>query len=221
METPSRHEDPSSRRDDDRALRARLLRRDPLAPSDLAVAHLEPLVEWLGRAFPRRAFPSMDPDLLRIAATDLILDLAETPERYDPDRGDLPAYLRMAAKGDVLNALKREGRRAGRQVPLEDVELSGWARNSLVEGPPDPAEVVAGATRIDPETMTTIRGHFDDVEWEVVQLMGERERRTSRFALVLGLADWPEIEQRREVKKVKDRLQKRLRRLGLDVPRDD
>ena len=36
---------------------------------------------------------------------DLILKLGREPEKYDPDRGTLSAYLRMAARGDVKNAL--------------------------------------------------------------------------------------------------------------------
>ena len=40
------------------------------------------------------------------------------------------------------------------------------------------------------------------------------ERKTAAYALALGIADRPAAEQRREVKRVKDRLQKRLERAG-------
>ena len=47
--------------------------------------------------------------------------------------------------------------------------------------------------------------------WE---LMGEGERRTAVFARALGLEDRPPGEQEREVKRVKDRIKKRMQRAG-------
>lgn len=202
--------------DDGRALHARLLQRDPTATADLAVIYLESLCDWLARAFRH-----VDCDLLETVATDLILALAVKPEQYDPDRLDLAAYLRMAARGDVSNALQREGRRAARLVSLEAVELSPWARNNLVEGPADPADLVAEAEAIDPETIASIRPHFDDTEWEVVQLMLEGERRTAVYVPILGLGHLSTAEQERIVKQTKDRLGKRLRRLAPKVRRGD
>ena len=217
MDAPSYRD--VARFDDDRALHARLIRRDPTAPSDLAVAHLEPLVGALRRAFPRGRFPAADDALLETVAHDLILDLAERPEQYDPDRGGLAAYLRMAARRDVLNAVEKEHRRARRLAPLEDVELSAPARNREWTGAADPADALARA--VDPATIASARGEFDTVEWEVVQLMADGERRTPIFAQILGLADRPPPEQEREVKRVKDRLKKRLQRLRPRVRRDD
>lgn len=213
--------DSGSGPDDDRALHARLLQRDPLAPSDLAVGYLEPLCAWLDR---QNEFRDIDRDVLRTVTIDLILSVAERPEQYDPERLGLEAYLRMAVRGDVRNARASERRRIERLVPLgdpEDVELSRAARNSLVEGPADPADVVAEAEAVDANTIAAIRGHFDDAEWEVVQLMMESERRTSVFAPILGLSDRPRAEQEREVKRTKDRLWKRLQRLRTKVRRDD
>lgn len=189
----------------ERALHARLLGRDPSASSDLAVRYLEPLITSL-----RRTFPGVEAALLETAAIDVVLDLAERPEQYDPDRAALPAYLRMAAKGDVLNALERERRRAGRLAPLEDVELRSPARNTQWADASDPIDAVSDA--LGGEVIASLRSYFDEREWEVVQLMTEGERRTEVFAGLLGLHDRPRAEQACEVKRVKDRLKKRLQR---------
>jgi hypothetical protein len=62
-----------------------------------------------------------------------------------------------------------------------------------------------------------MRGACDAVEWKVVQLMADGERRSPTYAALLGLGHLPAAEQAREVKRVKDRLQKRLRRLARRV----
>ena len=212
----SPREGPPSTPDDERELHARLLAGDETAPSDLARAYLGPLTTWLSRAFPRE-----DSHLIESVVIDLISALAKAPARYDPERGSLSGYLRMAARGDMQNALRSEQRRTRRQLPLEDVELSQAAGKLLVGSPRDPADVVADRDTIDPATVGRLRAGFDDVEWEVVQLMGEGERRTSVFARVLGLEALPPAEQERAVKRVKDRLKKRLQRRWPQVRGDD
>jgi sigma-70-like protein len=200
----------------DAALHARLLGADPTAPADLAVQFLPALVTWLLRTYPR-----LDAHLLESLAIDLILKLAQSPEQYDPDRGSLTAYLRMAARGDVRNALTSLGRQARRIAPLESVEVAADARNRIMEHNADPAELVAREIpAIDPETLARIRARFDSTEWQVVQLMLEGERHTSAYAAILHLRHLPDLDQAREVKRVKDRLTKRLQRLASTIRRD-
>ena len=194
--------------DDDggRALHARLLRRDPTATVDLAETCLGPLVAWL-----RRAFRHEDDALLETVATDLILKFGVQPEQYDPDRSSLPAYLRMAARRDVGHARDKERRRSSRLTLLEDVELQPPSRNTLWLERANPADIVAEALSTD--RVEAVRAHFDEHEWEVVQLIGEGERRTEVFAELLGLESSPRAERDRAVKRVKDRLKKRLQRV--------
>lgn len=199
----------------DRALHARLLRRDLSAPSDLVQAHLEPLVRWL-----RARYPRADDDLLQDVAVDLLLSLAERPEQYDPDRAPLQRYLRMAARRDVQNALRGERRRSRLLVRVQHVELAGPTGKRPVESAEDPAEMVARSEPLSPRTLALVRSAFDDAEWEIVQLMLDGERRTGPYAALLGLAERPPQEQARQVKRVKDRLLKRLQRLAPQVRRD-
>ena len=100
METGEREQHGGPERERDRALHQRLLQRDPTAPSDLVVEYLEPLTSRL-----RSMFPRVDSDLLEGIADELVFDLGEHPEQYNPGRGGLATYLWIAARGDVLNAL--------------------------------------------------------------------------------------------------------------------
>ena len=207
----------------ERALHARLLAGDSFAPSELADAYLAPLVARLARAY-----AWVDPHLVETAAIDAVLDTAEHPDRYDPARGSLGTYLWVAAKGDLRNARQKEGRRAAHQAPLEaaapgatpSVELRRAARNLSTEARDDPAELVARGERLDPTLLATVRAAFDTQEWAVVALMLDGEKRTTEYARLLGLGHLPAREQAREVKRVKDRLKKRLRRLAPQVKRD-
>jgi hypothetical protein len=189
-----------------RAHHARLIDRDPTAPSDLVVSYLSPLVDWLLRTYPRH-----DGALLETVAIDLLLDVGRRPEQYDPDRLSLFAYLRMAARRDVTNALEKERRRAAHQVPWEDVELRPPARNSTWTSASDPADAVIEV--LDREKVLAMREQFDDRDWACVLLILDGERHPEPFAALLGLHDRPREEQGREVKRAKDRLKKKLRRL--------
>ena len=206
MEPGSGREAPGSHDGDGRALHARLLRRDPTAPSDLARLYLEPLLEWLAQWFAK-----VDDQLLDDVAVTLILKVGKEPDQYDPDRGTLSAYLRMAARGDLKNALQSERRRTARQISLESVELRPLARNREWASAADPADEVIAA--LDHERLPALREHFSAQDWEVVLMRIEGERRTERFAAILGLQDRPPDEQEREVKRAKDRIIGRLRRL--------
>jgi DNA-directed RNA polymerase specialized sigma24 family protein len=199
----------------DGELHARLLSGDPTAPSDLAIGYLDKLVRALHAIFPR-----VDEQLLETAAIDALLELAQRPERYDSSRGTLAGYLRMSARGDVLNALRSEQRRRAHHTPVEDVELAQGSGNALIEGPCDPAQEVLRTQPMSPQLAALIRTSFDQTEWQVVQLMLDGERRTSEYAAVLGIAKLPEIERVRVVKQTKDRLHKRLQRLAPRVQSD-
>jgi RNA polymerase sigma-70 factor (ECF subfamily) len=210
-ETGVHHE----RRADDRALHERLIAGDALATAELAEAYLDPLARWLQLRFPKE-----DPHLLQDAAIDAVLSLAERPHQYDPGRSSLATYLRMAARRDVLNALRSQRRRQRHQAPVEAVELEQRAGNSLLDVVDDPAESIVRAEPLSAELATLLHETFDGPERQVVQLMLEGERRTAVYAQLLGLDRRPEIEQAREVKRVKDRLQKRLQRLAPKVRRN-
>ena len=61
---------------------------------------------------------------------------------------------------------------------------------------------------------------LDEREWAVVELMSEGERSSTAFAPLIGAEHLPLDEQKREVKRCKDRLVKRLRRQAARGKRD-
>jgi RNA polymerase sigma-70 factor (ECF subfamily) len=203
-------------RADDRALHQRLIDRDLLALTDLAMTYLDPLIQYLERRFPRT-----DPQLLTEAAEEAILGLTKRPTQYDPARSGLATYLRMSARGDALNALRDQRRRWDHEAPLEDVEIAQLAGNRGREETDDPAEMVLRAAALSPEARALIRGEFDGREWQVVQLMIDDERSYQPYIPILDLGYLSEIEQAREVKRVKDRLKLRLKRLAPRIQLDD
>ncbi len=198
----------------ERELHQRLLSGDPVASQELAAAFLEPLVDRLRTKFQRLG----DETLVLDAATDAVLGYAERPSQFNPDKLRLLPYLVMSARGDLLNALERRRRQAGREIPTDRVEDLLDARNSLRKeaDPTDPGERVAvpdlqevvGRVR---ETIT------DPVDRQLIDLMAQGERRTEPFAAVLGIAGLDVEQQRRIVKRHKDRLKKRLARLGVEL----
>lgn len=190
-----------------RRIHRRLLSGDPTAPARLARAYLEPVVDHL-----RARFPDVrDRDLLWDAAADAILNYAEDPSTYDPQKRGLFGYLKMSARGDLLNALDRESRR-------KNVELDVVGGNRLQED--DEEEY---ASEKDPEAVArsdeTMRRVYDALpdprDHQILHLMMDQVRETRAFAEVLGIETKDEAEQRRIVKRNKDRIKKRIQRLGL------
>mgnify|MGYP005858100205 CR=1 FL=1 len=187
---------------DTAALHRRLMAGDPTAPADLFAAYYEDVVAWLrrqGLSLPR----GVDPDVYYEAAFRALTSYAQRPSAYDPARRGLRGYLRMAARGDLLNLLERERRRARLLAPL-DVADAAAARNRERGGPEEASEAEALVARV--------REERPEAERRVLDLMAQGERRIAPYVEALGLAHLPGDEQRRRVKQAKDRLKKRLRR---------
>jgi DNA-directed RNA polymerase specialized sigma24 family protein len=185
---------------------ADLLRRlrdgDPTAPAEFAAAVLDRLVTDL-----RAARPSADDHARVTAAEDAVLSVIRRPAAFDPTRGDFPTYLRMAARRDLANILDGERRHHRRREGPDSVELAADGRNCSGEGgEPD------GLPSFDAPELAAVIATFTNEERRALDLMRSGERRTEAFAAALGISDRPPGEQRRVVKRVKDRIRARLRR---------
>lgn len=198
---------------EERELWERLHAADPIAPSDLADRYLVPLLRWL-----ERCQPNLDPGDYLTAAGEAIIALAKNPDTYDPERGkSLESYLRMSARGDLKNLVARERRRRKHlsRVTPEDVELVPAFGKYITNDADDPAWVVERDEEVRERlgqvaVPAPVRERATPEEERVLELMREKVRETSAYARVLGLTHLPLAEQRREVKRVKDRLKKRL-----------
>lgn len=184
------------------AIHRRLCGHDPTATADFAAAFLDPLASYL-----RATYPFVDEHARLTAAEDAILSVIRNPGVYDPTRcdGNLPAFLRMAACGDLANARARE-RRHHEKRSEDCVELVPDDGNDFEEEGADDCPSFN-----DPDLLNAI-AQLSGPERRVLDLMRDGERRTEVFAAALGLGDQSPDEQRREVKRTKDRIVKRLRR---------
>lgn len=185
--------------DDELVAAWRRLVADPDTGGAFAEAVLPPLEADLARQFPR-TYPHDITD----AADWAVAAFLRNPTSFDPARGRLPAFLRLAARRDLLNLLDAEKRRRRGRIPWEGVELTQPAGND-----PEEAECLA-----DLPAMRAAVEVLSDSDRRVLDLMLDGERETAVFAAVLGLADRPAAEQADEVKRVKDRIKARLKRAG-------
>jgi RNA polymerase sigma-70 factor (ECF subfamily) len=183
------------------ALFRRVRDGDPVARSEFIVACLDPLVAHL-----RCKRPHADEHARVTAAEDALLALLARPGAYDPTKRTLAGYLRMSAAGDLLNELEKE-RRHHRGRDSDSVELAEDGRNDSPDGPADGLPSFSDA-----DLAAEIAG-FNDAERTAFELMRAGEKATAAFADALGLAHLPKEEQAREVKRVKDRVIKRLQRV--------
>ena len=199
-------------RDFGEQLHQRLRQGDPAAPSEVILAYLEPLNRRLRQRFPE----VQDETLIQDAITDTLFQYVQSPERFDPTKSSLSSYLTMAARGDLLNALARERRRSARQVPLETVAEAALAGNTLEE------DESPGSAEEDRMAASQFMHHVlqqvpDPQDRELLKLMLAGERKTIRYAGLLQIEQRSVAEQRRIVKRHKDRLKKRLQRLGVKL----
>lgn len=190
-------------------------RGDPTVFAELAEAFYDSLVQdvW------RRAGSLADPMLVEEAVGQALLDYHDKPHRYDPNRMNLRGYLVMAAYRDFQNAEAREQRVAKHQISLFDPAFSEFD----VPGNRDCAN---GVGDIDcdiaaEEIWAMIEVLFPDpTEQRIVELIVEHVHALEPFVQLLHLQDLSADEQLREVRHVKYRITRRLKRnLARRLPR--
>jgi hypothetical protein len=161
----------------------------------------------------RRAAPE---DVRIEAAEDAILALIRNPEAYSPERQTFEVYLRMSARGDLRNLMRKEWRYSKGRTPWISVELSPDAgkylgRNDDPALPLRLAEERQSMAEALPDSMRRSVSETDRIALEMILQM---ERRSAVYAELYGLAHLPAKEQRSEVKRHKDRLKYMLKRAG-------
>lgn len=194
------------------ALHARLVDNDPTAAAVLVDLLSEPLINKLKRHPQAKGFQHLVLD----AVEDALVSYIKRPEQYQPAKRGLWGYLVMSATGDLLNLVEKERRALAREKPVADVEVGGKGRNKIMasagskldaQGP----EYRASMNELREATMRTL---VDPRERQVAELIFAGASETSAYAAVLGIEHLPVEEQREQVKRCKDRVTKRLHRLG-------
>jgi RNA polymerase sigma-70 factor (ECF subfamily) len=176
----------------------------------VCAAYLRPLLARL-----EATFPHDDPHLRQTAVHEALLDYVQHPQRYDPAQTDLGAYLRMAARRDLLNLRQREARHRRRREPWSVVEDEDNGGNLSGREEEPPAALLRREEAEGREALfQAVAEGCSPQEKRVLDLMRAGERRTSAYADAVDAGGQPSEEQERVVKRVKDRLKKRIERGG-------
>lgn len=193
-----------------RKLHARLIQLDPFAPAEFAESFLDELF----RRLKAKAVFYSDDTLLRDATTDALLDYIEHPTKYNPKKSALLTYLTMAAYHDLLNMFAKEKRRQRRELPLDVVEEISDAGNNNIEEYGN--KVLDNMTTEEKaKLLRQIKETFPEKQdRKLLDLIIHSERRTDKYSEILGIQNLTSDEKRKIVKRHKDRITKRLQRLG-------
>jgi DNA-directed RNA polymerase specialized sigma24 family protein len=194
----------------------RLLRNDPTVFAELCETALPHLVSFLRDQFPQQGAHDVE-----IVAIDALMQFRSEVVKYDSQKLSLFAYLRMAARGDMLNLIDKHRRHDGRLVDLDNTtvlnavpdtggleshfELDLW----LQEHTDLPRQ----------ELYDRLAGELETADKEILTLILDGVRATADYAAVMGIAHLHESEQKLEVKRAKDRILKKLRRFGKSIGR--
>lgn len=181
----------------------RLCTGDRLAQSEFLVAVLDPLASDL-----RRWHRGADEHACVTAAEDAVLALLQNCAIYDPAKRGLIGFLRMAAEGDLVNTLNKEQKHQTNRENCDCVELPASGGNS------DGEDLADDLPSFEDARIAVVIASFTALELAVFELMRDGEKRTSAFAAVLGSEYLSAEDQANEVKRVKDRIIKRLQRAG-------
>lgn len=193
-------------------LHARMLARDPTAAAVFVDLLLVPLSDALKRHPRARGFT----ELVENAVEDSLIAYIKAPEKYVPAKRGLWGYLLMAATGDLRNAVDREHRRRRREKTKSDVEDDPQGRNKVMTSAASKLDAKdAGYRAWIGELRVAVDAQFSDpAERAVAHLVIKRVSGLRPFAEAMGVSLLPIEQQRAEVKRCKDRVSKRLQRLG-------
>jgi hypothetical protein len=148
----------------------------------------------------------MDRDRAADFALNVLAELIEKPDGFDPERGNLFGFLCMALDGDVVNAA-RDAKKRREIFSAYAVEVRAVGGNFYETSP---------ETQIDAKRMKeAILAEIDEKagDREVLDLILAGERNYDLYAKALGIEHLPPSERKIEVKRRKDRIDKRLERL--------
>lgn len=193
----------------ERLIHSKILQGDDLAFVMLCDSYYEAVYQKV-KSF-HRIIHDYDETIIADVVTDSFLKYFKQPERYNPEKQSLEKFLVMDAAGDVLNAWEKIKR--GNKKFQKAVELDDENRNNEIEDEAlDPLD-----TLVTKEQLHVLESKLQEVFKEekdilLAHLLLSGERRSSEYASVLGIEHLEEEQQRQEVKRNKDRIDKVIKR---------
>jgi DNA-directed RNA polymerase specialized sigma24 family protein len=148
----------------------------------------------------QRSFRSTDWAIVEEAAEEAILRYLNRPVIWEPSRSGLLTFLAVVARKRLLTRLGAEKRRVRHEQAFAGTQ---------------PAST--GPLR-DPDAQAMLGSLGNQIartpaERRFLAALLEGERRTAEYARILGITQLPVDQQRHEVKRLRDRLLKRARRM--------
>jgi DNA-directed RNA polymerase specialized sigma24 family protein len=143
-------------------------------------------------------FPGIERPVIHDAVVDAILRLLAKPSLWDPQKAQLDTFVVRIAHNRVVDWLRANERRRR----LE--ERAASTIPTVASDGSDEGALAELSDRLRSIATSTVESNFIEV-WLSVK------RSTDAYVRVLGIQDLPGGEQRREIKRVMERLRKRLR----------
>lgn len=179
----------------------RLVQREETASSELFSLFYDDFFKYFRKPFNNQ----LNEDDLKDLIADSFFKFIDQPNKYDPTKGSLKKYLQADVRGDILNQLKKKS--------IRYVELDDDFRNSMVRE--DNPEIIFMNKELLEKVEAKLRDWFENeddlkIAWNIVREV----RETEHYSNILGLQNRPMNEQKKEVKRHKDRIKKQLERKG-------
>lgn len=167
-------------------------------------------------------FPLYDDALHGMTAIDTLLAYHAQPQKYDPGKLSLFAYLRMAARRDFLNVINKRQRHDRRLINIDDPGTQYLMPNleSLEELFLVDEWLYQYTDLTQEEFISVLNATLDDLDQEIFSLMLDGVRETEAYARVLDIKQESKQMQQKEVKRAKDRVIKKLQRFGANLSHD-
>ena len=192
----------------------RILQLDAIAFAEICEVALPHLVSFL-----QSRFPQYDAHLHETVSIDCLLGFQSKPKQYDPHLLSLFAYLRMAVRRDMLNAVDKKQRRERRLLDIDDPNIqSHLPEQDGVEDTFKLDEWLQQHTDLSrQEIFQALEHELSPLDQQILLLMLDGVRETDQYVVIMGISNLDTASQRREVKRTKDRLTKKIRRFGKQV----
>jgi DNA-directed RNA polymerase specialized sigma24 family protein len=181
------------------ALHQANLRGEPTAPANIFSFAFRPLCRSI-----RKAVPGADDDHVSDACTDAIVAYLRRPTRFDPSKSSLWTFLVIIARRRLSDHRRTARRQTPSKESVAEFELLATPANNTV------GEDYLLAHEIDGKYLTEIAQNVEELK--VLELMCCEVREASQYADSLGL-DVEDPATIREIKRVKDKLKARLRKV--------
>lgn len=196
--------------DKEREIHTLILSKDELAFAKFCDAYYELIFNKV-EAF-NRLIANEDETLIADIVTDVFLNYFKNPERYDPEKQTLEKFLVMDAEGDLKNAWakrKRQNKKFAKSVELDNENGNSIINDNELFTPYDNLIHKEAAEELDNKLKELFKDETDII---IAHLMLSGERSSAEYARVLRIEHLDKDNQRLEVKKQKDRIDKVIQR---------